>query len=443
MHNCEQMCEPSDKEPFYTCKCNDQMYTDDGKGKCSLKEGMKCDCKKGFCDKDSTDCKCINGFKYNKVKEDCELDGRLIFLFYNLIFEIIIFHCLIDESLKDYCQKTSIKDDKLFCNCSEHFDKSGNELCKVKSLCGKNQIGRKICDERHAKCLIDENKIGEFFCQCPIGKIFPDNPDKIDPLKDSLNSSCIDICDYHDVEHSCSVLNAKCNPTKFNLAEYINEEQNNLPHHPEKYCDCSPGFFMKDSKGCRLAKYSTKIKFIIKNTYFFPNNLSITQISPEFFIYHSNSLKRSKRAISEDYNVDLNGYYEALQQQSVLNFELEEKAKYELLRYEFMDLTRDNTFKILHSLKLTDNIDKVGIKKCEPYLNAKDFYDCEIVVVLDKHFDKYNISESLKNECKHSEKDLTHCFFIQNNMFVEKEKSFEAMNYDVMYHSITLKLNFS
>lgn len=128
----------------------------------------------------------------------------------------------------------------------------------------------------------------------------------------------------------------------------------------------------------------------------------------------------------------MNGFYSALVKQNELNDKLDAEANKELNKYNFIDLMRDKAHKILEN-NLNIGIEKVGIEKCEVLKDSKDndFYECDIVVVLDQHFkDKENQLRKLSDECK----TITHvnrtdlCLFLQNMLVVNKEMSFNAVN---------------
>ncbi len=323
---------------------------------------------------------------------------------------------------------------ELECNCPEGFRKDdNNQTCILKTLCNAGDIGRIECEKRSAKCVMDENKLGEFYCECPEGKIFPDGKHISTP--EEHNSSCISLCDLHGKENNCSAWNGKCNPWKLQ-----NIQNPTGPHSIEDYCDCSPGYFMATDKkrtGCILATYSANLKLIIKNTFHYPKNLGIASVLPNYYRSPSKSILRKKRQVKfleNNYKIDEEGFYSAKHQEYILNSQIDELESRKLDKYRFVDEMRTKFYEILETIEIIDSKEKVGIKKCEIMENQPDYYECEIVVVLSKHYDsEKSVIDGLKGKCSeipHSNNpDI--CFFIYNQLFINTKQSFETDNYKV------------
>lgn len=312
-----------------------------------------------------------------------------------------------------------------------------NQTCKLKTICSEeSDEGRKECNRRLAKCEMDETKIGNYKCVCPPGKVFPDG----EQFKDSVdlhNKSCIPVCDLYGRENDCAAYNAKCNPWKLQ-----NLKDPEKPQNINQYCDCSPGYYMAPEgskhKGCILATYSANLKLIVKNVYPFPNNLKVSSVLPDYYRSNPEVNIRKKRATSIDpqYSIDPNGYYSALDKQNILNNKIDEDAQRLLEKYNFVDFMQTRFYEALETIEMIKSKDKVGISNCEIMKDKTNFYECDIVIALEKHFDEVkSVIEKLSEKCDgeaHSRRaDI--CFFQHNNLIVNKEISFKTENYKVRF----------
>ncbi len=88
---------------------------------------------------------------------------------------------------------TNTPNNELACDCGVNFllNTTAN-TCDLKPICGVGGDSRAKCGSKNALCVTQENKVGSFNCECPIGKMKNDT--------DSTNWKYIHVCDFEGPE---------------------------------------------------------------------------------------------------------------------------------------------------------------------------------------------------------------------------------------------------
>ncbi len=302
-----------------------------------------------------------------------------------------------DFDAKEVCPdgKLNTTSNVLACDCGDKFLLNPTtNTCYLIPICGVGGNARTECDSKNALCITQEDTVGSYICECPVGKMMNDS--------DLVHQQCIDVCDFKSRKSLCSKIQATCNPTKLFNTTIENNEILNV----KEFCDCNPGYVWRKTSSngsdeCVIGMFTAQFSLSIKNT--FKEELDFKFVS-------------SPGSVDPNFYLDSNGYANELVSKNEENIKLQNETYQQTRNYSLYDFLIEELKPILELYNYVKSPDQIAIKDCQ--LN-NNYYDCKVVVYLAKYFGDLgtnaNLSHQLGQICIDTSDSSNDCFFLRKS----------------------------
>ncbi len=283
---------------------------------------------------------------------------------------------------------TNTTNNELACDCGDHFLlNTTTKTCYLKPICGVGGDARAECDSKNALCITQAKPVGNYSCECPVGKMMNDSH--------SVQWECIDVCDFKSRKSLCAEIRATCNPIKL-----LN--QNNETLNEKDFCDCNRGYvWSKVGKNeCVIGMFTAQFSLSIKNSTF-REELDL-------------NFESSPGSVDDNFYLDSKGYANELVSKNEENSKLQNEFYQQTKNDSLYDFLIKELTSILEVYKYVEGPDQIAIKDCQ--LND-NYYDCKVVVYLAEYFGDLganaNLSQQLGQICIKTSDSSNDCFFLR------------------------------